>query len=197
MGRLREIDQVSPACNALPTATQFQAPLTQHFIAKELRTHGWRDAARAHADSAVAGFRARSENEPKNVGLRQGMAFSYLEGGHWAEARALYEALDKTTPTSLPAILTSIGIAAARQGDLTTADSLLRRVSADTSMRPNWIALFKARIAASMGREDAALESLREAVRGGFTPVEVMHYDVGLERLHTTRGWKELMAERR
>jgi hypothetical protein len=48
-----------------------------------------------------------------------------------------------------------------------------------------------------MGREEEALESLREAVRGGFAPVEVIHYDVSLERLHTTRGWKELMAERR
>lgn len=197
MGHLSEIDQLSPTCNALPTAAQFQAPLTHHFIAKELRTHGWRDAARAHADSAVAGFRERSEREPNNVGLRQGMAFSYLEGGRWAEARALYEALDKTTPTSLPGILTSIGVAAARQSDVTTADSLLRRVSADTSMPPSWIALYKARIASSMGREEEALESLREAVRGGFAPVEVIHYDVGLERLHTTRGWKELMAERR
>ena len=197
MGSLDEIDRVSPTCNALPTAVQFQSPLTHHFIAKELRTHGWQDAALAHADSAVTGFKQRSEREPNNVGLKQGMAFSYLEGRHWREARTLYEALDKTTPRSLPGILTSIGIAAARDGDTATADSLLRRVAADTSMRPSWIALFKARIASSMGREEEALESLRDAVRRGFTPMEVIHYDVGLERLHRTRGWKELMAERR
>jgi len=197
LGRLSEIDRISPTCNALPTATNFQVGLTHHYVAKELRTHGLRDAARAHADSAVAAFRTRSEREPSNIGLRQGMAFSYLEGGRWAEARALYEALDKTTPTSLPGILTSIGIAAGRQGDLATADSLLRRVAADTSMRPNWIALYKARITASMGREEEALEALREAVRGGFAPMDIIHFDVGLERLYTTRGWTELMAERR
>ena len=197
MGRLEEIDRLSPTCNALPTAVPFQSALTYHFIAKELRSHGWDQAAIAHADSAVAGFRQRSEREPSNVGLKQGMAFSYLEGRHWPEARALYEALDKTTPQPLPGILTSIGIAAGRQGDSVTADSLLRRVAADTSMRPSWIALYKARIASSMGREEEALESLREAVRRGLVPVEVIHYDVGLERLHATRGWKELMAERR
>ena len=196
-GRMGEIDRVSATCNALPTAAPFQAALTHHFIAKELRTHGRDEAAIAHADSAVTGFRQRSEREPNNVGLRQGMAFSYLEGRRWAEARALYEALDKTTPTPLPGILTSIGIAAARQGDIAVADSLLRRVAADTSMRPNWIALYKARITASLGREEEALEALREAVRGGFAPVEIMHFDIGLERLHPTRGWKEIMAERR
>jgi tetratricopeptide (TPR) repeat protein len=197
MGRLQEIDRVSATCNALPTAVPYQAALTHHFIAKELRTHRQDAAAIAHADSAVAGFHQRSEQEPDNVGLRQGMAFSYLEGRHWAEARALYEALDKTTPCSLPGILTSIGIAAGRQGDVRTADSLLARVSADTSMRPSWIALYKARISSSLGREEQALEALREAVRRGLAPMEIIHYDVGLERLHGTRGWKELMQERR
>jgi hypothetical protein len=48
-----------------------------------------------------------------------------------------------------------------------------------------------------MGREEEALEAVREAVRGGFAPMEIIHFDVGLERLHTTRGWTELMAERR
>ena len=197
MGRSRAIDRLSAACNALPTAVQYQAALTHHFIAKELRSHGHDEAAIAHADSAAASFRQRSELEPNNVGLRQGMAFSYLEGRRWTEARALYEALDKTTPRSLPGILTSIAIAAARQGDVTTADSLLRRVSADTSMRPSWIALYKARISSSLGREDQALEALRDAVRAGLAPMEIIHFDVGLERLHGTRGWKELMRERR
>ena len=191
LGRLTEIDRISPICNALPTATNFQAALTHHYVAKELRTHGLRDAARAHADSAVAAFRsAASENRATSGCVREWRSrTSKADGGRRREPSTRHSTRRPRHPSWDPDLDRYRGRATGRHGS--------RRLAATAGggghvHAPELDRALQGADHGHMGREE---EALRGTARGPCVGVRAnrnhaLVLDIGLERLHPTRGWE-------
>ena len=138
-------------------------------VARELEVHGApADTVRRYALAAVAWYDASTRAGVSDTVHLFGHARAAYAAGQWEEARALYERLMAINPIT-PEWVAGAGSAAARMGDTTRADSLLKQVLT----LPNDYMFGRrsrsaAMVAAALGRKDQAVQLLTQSLREGL-----------------------------
>jgi DNA-binding SARP family transcriptional activator/TolB-like protein len=155
------------------------------WIARELAVHGDTVAARQAAQRAVAWYRSRPPEERSTMEERLVATWSLEMVGANAEAEQLARQLVAEDSTNVDFKGELAGLAAER-GDTALADSLDRWLAAQSIARVSWsAAVYRARIAALLGRRDLAIARTREARDEGAWPTWI-HVDSALAVLHPT-----------
>jgi hypothetical protein len=140
------------------------------WVGCELAVHGDSVAARQAAQRAVAWYRSRPPDERAAFEERLVAAWSLEMAGSRVEAEAITRQLleDSTTNVDVQAELAAL---AAERGDVAQADSIDRWLAAQPVSRVSWSALiYRARVAALLGRLDSAVTLTREALDAGAWP---------------------------
>jgi len=167
-----ELAERVEAAGALPDDPRTWEPftggdlLTQ--VARELAAHGApADTVKRYAQAAVEWYETPTTAGVADTIHLYGHARAAYTAGRWAEARDLYERLVRINPVTSE-WMAGAGAAAARMGDTTRADSLLKQVLALPAdylfgRRPR----FAAMVAAALGRKDQAVQLLTQGLREG------------------------------
>ena len=163
------------------------------WVGCELAVHGDSVAARQAAQRAVAWYRSRPPEERATFEERLVAAWSLEMAGSRVEAEAIARQLleDSTANVDVQAELASL---AAERGDVARADSIDRWLAAQPVSRANWSALiYRARVAALLGRLDSAVALTREALDAGAWPGWI-HREPAFVPLHRRPDFVALTA---
>jgi hypothetical protein len=165
------------------------------WISRELAVHGDTVAARQAAARAVAWYRSRPVEERSTPEERLVAAWSLEMLGEYAEAEEIARRLIAEDSTNVDFRGELAGLAAER-GDTALADSLDRWLAAQPVARVSWTAsIYRARVAALLGRDDDAVARTREALDEGAWP-RWLHQEPELARLRSRRDFVALTAPR-
>ncbi len=189
---VNELDARLDHCLGMTTTPSLRAWVYSRF-ARELRAHRRFDLARVYGDSAAAISRRIRSPDIRTAIYWLELGRALLASGRWAEAMTALERAAKPggPPGNAAALL---GIAAARAGDLQLADSLRRAFEADTDgVGRSQALLHRARITASMGHREEAVELLRAAMNPGGDAAERLHPMSGLDPLYGYPPFEELL----
>jgi DNA-binding SARP family transcriptional activator/TolB-like protein/tetratricopeptide (TPR) repeat protein len=166
-----------------------------NWIARELAVHGDTVAARQAAMRAVAWYRGRPAEERSTPEERLVASWSLEMLGSYPEAERLARQLVAEDPTNVDFRGELAGLAAER-ADTALADSLDRWLAAQPVARVSWSAsVYRARVAALLGRRDAAVARTREAIDEGAWPLWI-HLDPALATLRTRPDFVALTEPR-
>lgn len=187
-----EIEELIQARLLMPHG---KAPGPGWFMSRtagELRAHGHGAAAQELYGRAIEWYRARPEAEHDTERWRRGLAYALYGANHWKEAEALYRTLagEDTERLDLQGI---VGVLAARQGNTAEAEQISNGLAAlERPYLRGEHTLWRARIAAQLGREDEAVDLLREAMSQGQPYDTYLHTDPDLDPLRDHPGFREL-----
>ena len=166
-----------------------------NWISRELATHGDTIASRQAAARAVAWYRGRPPAERATYEERLVAAWSLEMLGDFAEAETFARQLIAEDSTNVDFKGELAGLAAER-GDTALADSLDRWLAAQPVARVTWTAsVYRARVAALLGRRDAAIARLREAMDEGAWP-GWFHQEPALQALRDRADFRAVMGPR-
>ena len=191
------LDQRFAECVTLAPDSEPEWPAgVRLHLAAELRTHGFPGEASRFAKAAVDWYREQQHRQPDARRWREGLATALLQAGEWAEAERLFEQeLPLLVNGRPPRFAGNAGVAAVRRGDTAIAEQMLRRLAIDTVSA--YFNVQRARVLASLGRSDQAVDELRKAIVRGLSAAELFHADIGLEPLHGYRPYETLVRPRR
>ncbi|MEJ2218596.1 MAG: hypothetical protein P8099_18555, partial [Gemmatimonadota bacterium] len=162
-------------------------------LALEARAHGHPDVSLRIADRALAWLDGQPEDfQASAVGraLRGGLLY---EHGDWQQAATAFAGLAADS-VDLVEALGYQGTTAARLGDPDRANEFDRQLAALPSPRSHGaITLWRARIAATLGRRDQAVRLLRQAFNEGLGYGIWLHRDADLLSLHGYGPFDELL----
>ena len=193
---LDALEQRLTECSAPNTsAPAWWSTQTRMMVANELRRHGRPLASVQFASTAVAWYRDAARWDPTSAALRDGLATALLESESWAESLDYFVSEARKRPTNQPPrFAANAAIAAAHLGDTVVVGEMLGRLLAGTPLPI--FHMQRARVFAHLGRLDAAVKELQQAVSKGLSPAELMHANFGLIPLAGHPGYEALMGER-
>ena len=166
-----------------------------NWVSRELAVHGDTVAARQAAMRALAWYRSRPADERSTVEERLVAAWSTEMLGQYADAETIARRLVADDSTNVDFRGELAGLAAER-GDTALADSLDRWLAAQPVARVSWSAsVYRARVAALLGRSDAAMARLRDAFDEGVWP-RWLHQEPALDKLRGRADFVALTAPR-
>ncbi len=154
------------------------------WIARELAVHGDSVAARQAAMRAVAWYRSRPFDERATPEERLVASWSLEMLGAYPEATRMARQLVMEDSSNVDYRGELAGLAA-ETGDTALAESLDRWLAAQPVSRVSWTAsLYRAHLAALLGRGDDAVARVRDAIDEGAWPLWI-HFDPALASLRT------------
>ena len=165
------------------------------WVACELAVHGDTIASRQAVMRSVAWYRSRPADERATFEERLVMSWVLEMAGQIADADTLARHLlaDDSTNVDVVGELASL---AARRGDTVRADSLDRWLAAQPVARAGWSAdVYRAHLAALLGRRDDAVARVREALDHGAWPTWI-HIDPALATLRSRADFVAMMKPR-
>ena len=146
------------------------AGLGRQLDLTDLAVHGDTVASRQAAMRAVAWYRGRPAEERSTPEERLVASWSLEMLGEYAEAEGMARGLVAEDSDNVDFRGELAGLAAER-GDTALADSLDRWLAAQPVARVSWTAsMYRARVAALLGRRDSAVARTREAFDEGAWP---------------------------
>jgi DNA-binding SARP family transcriptional activator len=149
------------------------------WLAREFAVHGDTTASRQAAMRSVAWYRSRPAEERATFEERLVLSWALEIVGQLADADTLARHLlaDDSANVDVVGELASL---AARRGETARADSLDRWLAAQPVARAGWSAdVYRAHLAALLGRRDDAVARVREAFDHGVWPTWI-HLDPAL-----------------
>jgi DNA-binding SARP family transcriptional activator/tetratricopeptide (TPR) repeat protein/TolB-like protein len=166
-----------------------------NWISRELAVHGDTIAARQAAARAMTWYRSRPPEERSTHEEELVASWSLEMLGDYADASRIARQLVADDSTNVDFRGELAGLAAER-GDTALADSLDRWLAAQPVARVNWSAsMYRARVAALLGRRDSAVARMREALDEGAWP-GWFHQEPALMRLRDRADFRALIAPR-
>jgi tetratricopeptide (TPR) repeat protein len=166
-----------------------------NWISRELAFHGDTVASRQAAMRAVAWYRGRPVEERSTIEERLIASCSLEMIGAYPEAERIARQLVVEDSSNVDFKGELAGLAAER-GDTAQADSLDRWLAAQPVARVSWTAsIYRARVAALLGRRDAALARIQEALDQGIWP-RWLHQEPALAALQGRTDFVTLTAPR-
>ena len=164
-----------------------------NWISRELAVHGDTVAAREAAARAVAWYRGRAPDERSTYEERLVASWSLEMLGDYAGASRIARELSAEDSTNVDFRGELAGLAAER-GDTLLADSLDRWLASQSVARVSWTAsMYRARVAALLGRRDSAVARTRDALDEGAWP-GWFHQEPALMRLRDRADFRALIA---
>jgi DNA-binding SARP family transcriptional activator len=183
---------LAPYTNGRPQFTMTPAWVA-NWVARELAFHGDTIAARLAAMRAVNWYRSRSTEERATPEERLIESWALESTGAWADAMRLSRGLVADDSTNVD-FQGAVGAMAAQAHDTALADSADRWLAAQPVARVSWSAsIYRARIAALLGRDDDAVARTRDAFDAGMWP-RWLHEEPELARLSTRPDFRALTA---
>jgi DNA-binding SARP family transcriptional activator/TolB-like protein len=165
------------------------------WIGHELAVHGDTVAARQAGTRAWTWYRARPPAERATFEERLVATWSLELMGDYGDAEVLGRALLAADPDNVDVRGELAGVAAER-GERALADSLDRWLAAQPVARVGWTAaVYRARVAALLGRPDEAVARTAEALDLGAWPLWI-HQETALAPLRTRHDYLALTAPR-
>ncbi|MGH7667913.1 MAG: hypothetical protein ACRENQ_00340, partial [Gemmatimonadaceae bacterium] len=141
-----------------------------NWLSRELACHGDTAASREAATQAIAWFRTRPPDERSTIEERLVAAWSLEMLRAYADAERVARGLVAEDSSNVDFRGELAGVAAER-GDTALADSLDRWLAAQPPSRVGWSAsIYRARVAAILGRYDDAVARVRDAFDEGMWP---------------------------
>jgi serine/threonine-protein kinase len=162
LGQTTEVDALLAEAEALNPDTYWSQGAMRTTIAEEYLTHGTGDHVVAAAD-AIRWLEARLKVKPLDRDHRDWLWAAYSYRGDQSRASALLDSINIADPGRIRNIGNLARFAALR-GDSARADSILATAPTNNAGE---LLLFRARVAALLGRRDEALARLGEALRTG------------------------------
>jgi tetratricopeptide (TPR) repeat protein len=176
LGRLDDVAAILEAMRSLPSREALGLYLG--YVARVLRAHGHRDAAREVFDESIALYQSRPHDTEELTEL-------LYRAERWDDALRLYEELAEEDPENTR-YLAGLGRLAARRGD---REAALRISEELRSFRHRLMerdhTLARARIAALLGDREEALTLLQQAIDQGthFGHGVWLHVDIDFDPL--------------
>jgi hypothetical protein len=165
------------------------------WISRELAVHGDSIAARQAAMRAVSWYRNRPAAERATPEERFTASGSLEMLGAYADAEQIVRGLAAEDSTNVDFRGQLAGLAAER-GDTALADSLDRWLAAQSVARVTWTAsIYRARVAALLGRRDQAVARVREALDEGAWP-GWFHQEPAIMSLRSRPDFVAMLAPR-
>jgi len=162
-------------------------------IGEELRFHGYPEAADTLVNRAVDWFKAQPPAIAADPDFQIARATTLQMAGRPREALALLDSLASAHTGA--DVLGFQGVLAATAGDEERARRIASELAARHPPRPTGMeSLQRARIAALLGDEDAAVALLRQAYQEGYRPLR--HPDISLFSLRDNPAFVELQRPR-
>jgi DNA-binding SARP family transcriptional activator/TolB-like protein len=165
------------------------------WMSRELLVHGDTAASREAAARAIAWLRNRPAEERRTMEERLVASWSLEMAGEYAEAERIVRDLlvDDSTNVDFRGELAGL---AAERGDTALADSQDRWLSRQPAARVGWSAsVYRARVAALLGRPTGAVARTRDALDQGAWPLWI-HAEPALATLRKRADFVELTAPR-
>jgi tetratricopeptide (TPR) repeat protein len=188
MGRVHEATRLLEQC-----AAQDKDPSTwMGYVVKELRRHGYENAAMEWSNRAVRWYESKPAGGLK--ALRAEYADALYAARSWQEAKAIYEELAEESPENID-YEACLGCIAARLGDRETATATLQRLK--EMNRPFLLGhdtYWGACIAAILGDKDMAVALLRDSFARGVPLKNHVWADFDLESIWDYPQYTELMT---
>ncbi len=168
LGRTAELDSLADALLVFPVDPQWSVGDMLRRSALELRAHGQETTvAGSLLQRSLAWFRSASTSEVPLTDRQFGLAQAYYEAGELDSARVLAERLGQIYPDSV-SFAGLLGVVLASGGETEGAHRMDQRLQ---QFRQPYLygspELWRARIAAVQGEQDAALSLVREALQHG------------------------------
>jgi tetratricopeptide (TPR) repeat protein len=163
--------------------------------ALELREHGHPEEAQRLLERAIAWYRQQPPTLARSRVQRGGLAMVTYYAGHLDEAQSLASRLGTTGPDST-AVVTLLGVIAARRGDTATAHAMESRLAHDQGRYARYEPppLGRARIAAALGDRERTVELLRVSLaRGHWYTWLDLHAVPEFESLRTYAPFEEMV----
>ena len=167
MGNEAEVDRLIDVEDGLPEAPGLPLPRTLRGAATIFRGYGFDSAARRMAERAVSLLPNRDTSAAGDENRLILVEALYLLD-RYAEARPIVLVMERRAPEDMT-WLGYAGLLAARLGDRSAADSIMRRLANDR--RPFAFgrgALWRARIEAALGQDQQAIALLRTGLAQGL-----------------------------
>jgi DNA-binding SARP family transcriptional activator/TolB-like protein len=185
---------LAPFTDGRPAYT-FTPAWVANWIARELAVHGDTVTARQAAARAVAWYRGRPAVERSTPEERLVASWSLEMTGDFPEAERIARQLVAEDSANVDFRGELAGLAAER-GDTALADSLDRWLAAQPVDRVSWTAsMYRARVAALLGRHDDAIARVRETLDNGAWP-RWLHQEPALDVLRARQDFVTLTAPR-
>lgn len=185
---------LAPFTDGRPAYT-FTPAWVANWIARELAVHGDTVAAHQAAMRALAWYRSRPAEERSTPEERLVESWSLEMTGAFLEAERIARQLVAEDSSNVDFRGELAGLAA-EHGDTALADSLDRWLAAQPVARVSWTAsMYRARVAALLGRRDDAIAKVRETLDDGAWP-RWMHQEPALDVLRARRDFAALTAPR-
>jgi tRNA A-37 threonylcarbamoyl transferase component Bud32/TolB-like protein/tetratricopeptide (TPR) repeat protein len=167
LGRTAELDSLADVLLTMPVNSQWSTGDILCRSALELRAHGQEATARSLLQRSVAWFQSAPPSEAAVTATLFGLAQAYYSAGELDSARVLAERLSRTYPDSV-SYAGLLGVVLATGGSTESAQRIDRRLQ---QFRQPYLygspELWRARMAAIQGEQDAALSLVREALQQG------------------------------
>ncbi len=203
LAALGRVDQIDVVITVVDLEQDVLTPDWREMTAaaRELRAHGFAEAAQALADRAVAETEDLA-SESSSCGWCR--AFALKEARRFEEARASLGRLVAADSEDRD-LIAALGVCTARLGDRATALELAARLeelgdaTGETGVPYQWrgqTLYRRACIAANLGDRDRALDLLRRSVLEGYNNWAGMHCDPDLETLWHDPGFQEILKPR-
>lgn len=188
-----EIEQLIRARLLMPHG---KAPDPGRFMVRtagELRAHGHGAGGQELYGRAIEWYRSRPEVKRDTDRWRRGLADALYGAARWKEAEVLYRTLAWEDPENLN-LQGIVGVLAARQGRTAEADRISDEFAVlEQPYLRGAHTLWRVRIAAQLGREDEAVDLLREAMSQGQPNGIHLHTVPDLYPLRDHPGFRELV----
>ena len=166
-----------------------------NWVARELAYSGDTIAARQAAMRAIAWYRSRRTDERNTIEERLVAAWSLEMTGAYPEAERIARQLVAEDSGNVDFRGELAGLAAERR-DTALADSLDHWLAAQPAARVSWSAsIYRARVAALLGRPDSAVARTREAFDEGLWP-RWLHQEPALAPLRARPDFAALIKPR-
>lgn len=199
LGQLAAVSAGLDTLIALPREDWLTSGYAAMWAAKELRAHGYGDAASETMQRAIAWYRSRPAEEQAGQEWREWFADLLYLAGDWTAADTAYRSLVKKFPTSAgypdnALYVGRIGAIAARRSNVVEAKAMSEKLRATDRFQPRpgqESRLFRARIAALLGDSVEALRLLTSAY--GQSGTLELHDDMDFEGMKGYAPFREFL----
>jgi tetratricopeptide (TPR) repeat protein/TolB-like protein len=193
LGRVDDIDRVVDEA----LAVKFPSAPVQEVMsgaARELRSHGHREAAIRMAEREIALLQARPPGDPAGSACQRCLMTALMTAERWAAAKSIADSLLASSPDNMY-WMGVVGMLAAHLGDTAQARQIaarLRDLKSDCN-NVGEAARLRAQIAAQLGEKREAVALLKEAVANGDSYTRILGFQRDLEPLWDDPEYKEFI----